>query len=144
MIFSFIIPISLVLLGFIVGRINEARHFADLEEREDSFKHVVLSDLKTIPEGMNRSQFVSGSVVISIDYYKRIIASIRMFFGGEVASYQSLLTRARREAILRMIDEADDYDSKYIANIRIETSKVFENDEGIGSLEVYAYGTALS
>ena len=56
-----------------------------------------------IPEHKIRSaRLVSGSAVISVDYFKRILFSLRNIFGGNVKSYESLLERARREALLRM------------------------------------------
>jgi uncharacterized protein YbjQ (UPF0145 family) len=44
---------------------------------------------------------VSGSVVVSVDYFKRFLAGLRTLVGGRVTSYETLLDRARREAILR-------------------------------------------
>jgi len=142
-IIEFGVFLSLIALGFIFGRINEAAHFASLSKREMATSHIILSDKKSVPEGISHSQFVSGNAVISIDYYKRVAAGLRMIFGGEMRSYQSLLTRARREAILRMVEQATSAGSSYIANVRIETSSVFQNERGVGSIEVYAYGTAL-
>ena len=40
--------------------------------------------------------------MVSVDYFKRFLAGLRMIFGGRVSSYESLLDRARREALLRM------------------------------------------
>jgi len=63
-------------------------------------------------------------------------------FGGRVSSYESLLDRGRREAILRMKESAKG--ASEIVNVRIETSSISKNDNrGIGSIEVYAYGTAI-
>ncbi len=138
-----VIFVTLVVIGFVFGRINEAKHFADLNRREEQMRHMVLMDTKTIPGDMLRSDFVAGNVVVSVDYYKLVGASLRTLIGGEIASYQSLLTRARREAVLRMSEQANAMGAHYIANVRIETSSVFQNTQNIGSIEVYAYGTAL-
>ncbi|MFT6733724.1 MAG: hypothetical protein ACJAS9_001914 [Polaribacter sp.] len=37
-----------------------------------------------------------------MDYFKRFLAGLRNIFGGRVVTYESLVDRARREAILRM------------------------------------------
>ena len=65
---------------------------------------------------------VCGSAVISIDYFKRILAGLRNIFGGTVKSYETLIDRARREALLRMKEKADD--ATMIINVRIETSTI--------------------
>ena len=49
-----------------------------------------------------RTRLVQGSAVISIDYFKRMLAALRNIVGGEVKSYETLVDRARREATLRM------------------------------------------
>ena len=145
---EFLINISFFLfllgLGFVFGRMNESRHFRRLRQREADLAYIVVSNTKKMPEGMTASQFVSGNVVISIDYYKRLAAGIRGIFGGQIRSYTSLLERARREAVVRLKEQAKQNGMTHISNLRLETSSVFQNAKNnLGSLEVYAYGTAL-
>jgi len=87
---------------------------------------------------------VHGHVVVSVDYFKQILAGLRNVFGGTVQSYETLLDRARREAVLRMKECCPTADQ--ILNLRIETSSISKGDSGdrIGSIEVLAYGTAIS
>ena len=42
---------------------------------------------------------VTGSIVISLDYFKRVIAGLRGLVGGRIKTYEPLLERARREAM---------------------------------------------
>ena len=59
-------------------------------------------------------------------------------------SYESLLDRAKREAILRLKAQATGCDA--IINLRMETSNlasVQSRKKGIGGVEVIAYGTAV-
>jgi uncharacterized protein YbjQ (UPF0145 family) len=89
---------------------------------------------------------VTGIAVVSIDYFKYVAASLRNFFGGRVTSYESLLDRARREALLRMKDAARARGATVIVNARLEISSVSGFDtgaRGARSAEVLAYGTAL-
>ena len=89
-----------------------------------------------------RCSLVSGSVVISVDYFKRILAGLRNIFGGNVQSYETLVDRARREAVLRMKESCPDAD--YVLNLRLETSSIFKGKrKQVGSVEVLAYGTAV-
>lgn len=136
--------LTLLLVGFVFGRINESKHFSDLKRREAELDHIKISNFKKIPEAYGSSEFVSGSVVISIDYFKRVGAALRTLVGGQIGSYTSLIERARREAVLRMKEQARLEGSDFVANVRLETASVFKNARtGIGSLEVFAYGTAL-
>ena len=141
---GFLSFIVLLGVGFVFGRLNEAKHFRALDRREEELSHITISNTKKLPVGYGASGFVTGNVVISIDYFKRIAAALRGLVGGQIKSYTTLLERARREAVLRMKQEAAEQGATHIANMRIETSSVFQNAKtNVGSLEVYAYGTAL-
>jgi len=123
---------------------NEAQHFRALDQREAELAYITVSNTKQIPGDMHASKFVSGNVVISIDYFKRIAAGIRSLFGGRINSYATLVERARREAVVRMKTQAEQSGMTHISNLRLETASVFKNAKSnIGSLEVYAYGTAV-
>lgn len=139
------IVLTLLVLGFIFGKIAEARHFSAIKAREAALIDLPTTNSKlplgAVPEDC-RGELVQGSVVISVDYFKRMLASLRNFFGGSVQSYETLLDRARREAILRMKEEAQG--ASQIFNLRIETSSISKGAQsGIGSVEVLVYGTAL-
>ena len=87
---------------------------------------------------------VQGNVVISIDYFKRFLAGLRMIFGGRIRAYESLVDRARREALLRMRRAARDMGAAYVFNVRMETASISKGaNNAIGSVEVVAYGTAI-
>ncbi len=134
----------LVGLGFFFGRMNEARHFRSLNAREAELAHITVSNTKQMPYGMTDSMFVDGNVVVSIDYFKRIGAILRGLIGGRMGTYTTLVERARREAVVRMKAKAQASGMTHIANIRLESASVFKNAQSqIGSIEVFAYGTAL-
>ena len=146
--FQFEIGISLVLLliGFFSGRYFEKKHFESIIRREAELADViVIASKHTTPtDSLKPGQMVTGSVVISVDYFKRFLAMLRTIFGGRVTAYETLLDRARREAILRMKLEARNMNADRIFNIKLETASISKNASGnIGSVEVLAYGTAL-
>ena len=85
---------------------------------------------------------VSGSVVVAIDYFKRFIASLKMLIGGRLGSYESLVERARREAIVRMQKHAQSMGATAIYNARIEFSVIGQQPK-ISGAELLAYGTAV-
>lgn len=92
-------------------------------------------------ENIKDVKLVNGNVVISIDFFKKIVASLINLFGGNITAYETLLDRARREAILRIKEDASD--ASEIINIRIETSSISKNTKTVGAIEVLAYGTAI-
>ncbi|MDP6524237.1 MAG: heavy metal-binding domain-containing protein [Kiritimatiellia bacterium] len=138
------VPIGFIAITMIIGMILEKRHFRRIEAREERFADMPVLNGKQFPldRPVLESRLVSGSVVVSIDYFKRFLASLRNIFGGEVRSYCSLLDRGRREAILRMKEQFPDAD--LVINLRVETSSISQGKkETIGSTEVLAYGTAM-
>jgi len=144
---NLILPIFLLILGYTAGSIAERRHYRSIERREQEFLALPAVTLRDVESSEEVSgQLVIGNVVISIDYFKRALAILRNIFGGRVASYESLVDRARREAILRMKEEAAKAGAHIVVNMRIETSSIGQSanrKKQIGSVEAIAYGTAL-
>jgi uncharacterized protein YbjQ (UPF0145 family) len=139
------IPVLLIVLGKFVGASLERRHYQSIEEREARFRSKPAFSTKQSNSlaSVRRAELAIGSVVVSVDYFKRFLSGFRMIFGGEIRSYSSLIDRARREAVLRMKESQPDADA-YI-NTRLETSTISSSsgDEGLGTIEVLAYGTAI-
>ena len=139
--------IFLVLLisGYVTGRIAETRHYRSIHEREEALRPVLLIASRHLPDGtQGETTLVTGSVVVSVDYFKRFLAGLRNLFGGRVSSYETLLDRARREAILRMKQRAHEHGAQMVFNLKLETSSISKGArDAIGSVEVLAYGTAL-
>lgn len=134
----------LIALGYFFGRHAEKKHYASIIKREQRFIHLPAISTKHLlsDEAIYKATLAYGGVVISVDYFKRILAGLRNFFGGSVRSYETLLDRARREAILRLKESAPKADQ--IINLRIETSSIYKGGgKTIGSVEVLAYGTAI-
>lgn len=141
-----IVFLALLALGFFFGRLAESRHYRSINQREDELRSllVVADRMPPIQFQSHDSCLVTGSVVISVDYFKTVAAGLRGIFGGRVGAYESLLDRARREAILRMQEEARALGAEAVFNLKFETSRIGQNaGKSLGSVEVLAYGTAL-
>jgi uncharacterized protein YbjQ (UPF0145 family) len=139
--------IVLMLLGYGFGTWAERRHYKSIEERETRYQHLPTIGLKQpLPQQgrVVKTQLAAGNVVISVDYFKRFLAALRNIFGGRVISYETLVDRARREATLRMKESCPG--ATQIINVRLETASLSKNTKkgSIGSIEVFAYGTALT
>lgn len=144
--YDLIILFALLLLGYVFGRMAEKRHFRSIIKRESEYQNI-LTFAKRFPlhnEGDQRAELVGGNVVISVDYFKRFVATLRNLIGGRVTTYESLLERARREALLRMKAEARKKGLNTIVNVKLETASITKgNKNQVGAVEVYAYGTGL-
>lgn len=142
---KFGLPLLIIVIALIAGSILERNHYRSIDEREYQYAQLPLLNGKRYPtrRPIAQSRFVSGSVVISYDHFKRLLAGLRMIFGGEVKSYVSLLDRGRREAILRMKEQC--LDAELIVNLRVETSSISKGGKRrrLGAVELFAYGTAL-
>jgi len=141
-----IILATLLATGYFFGQYFEKKHYKSIIMREHTYRNIVAvcSRIPPLSETPEASILVTGSVVISVDYFKRFLASLRTLIGGRVVSYESLLDRARREAILRMKEKADSLGADKIFNIKLETASISKNARGgIGSIEVLAYGSAF-
>jgi len=141
--------LTLLGLGYFFGQLAERRHYKSIIKREAETRHVPLLTLKTIPGSLKKCNvdLVAGNVVVSVDFFKRFLSGLRNLVGGRVKSYETLLDRARREAILRMKEKAIEKGAIVISNIRIETASINKNSrrrQSVGSIEVVAYGTAIS
>jgi len=140
----FFVLLLLTALG--VGSLLERRHYRSIQEREDRLGHILVFAERQPPPQFSGQPFhlVCGSVVISSDYFKTIAAGLKGLIGGRLTSYETLLDRGRREAILRMKEQAAQHGAQAIFNVRLETSTLNQNKgKGIVCAEMLAYGTAL-
>ncbi len=141
-----LLAIILLIVAFFTGGIAERRHYKSIIRRENELGDLVVVLAKTLPpmSPAPATALVRGSVVISVDYFKRFLARLRMIFGGRIHTYESLMDRARREAILRMQNEARVIGASMIFNMRFETSSISKGSRNaVGTVEVLAYGTAV-
>ncbi len=142
---NIIILAVLISCGYFFGKHAEKKHFRSIKERENNLLSLPLTSSKYPLDDkapVQQAYLVQGCVVIYIDYFKRIVAGLRNFFGGNVQSFETLLDRARREAVIRLKESCTDADE--IINLRIETSSISKGgDNRIGCVEVLAYGTAI-
>ncbi len=139
LIFQLVIFALLFSVGFAFGRRNERQHLAELEQNEQRLAYISVGNLRKV-EFEHHGQLISSNVVISHDYFKYVLASVQNFFGGRLSSYESIVERARREAMVRLKIQAEQLGATHIAAVRLSTT-----DLGMGGMvEVFAYGTAIT
>ena len=146
--FEFLLFVALLLLGYFAGRVAEARHYRSIRRREQASLRMEIATSRAVEPGsaVTKAFLVSGSTVVSPDYFKRVASALRKLFGGRISAYEGLLDRARREALLRMKKQALLGGASKVINVRMETSTiggVTSRRRHIVGVEVLAYGTAL-
>ncbi|MDO4427390.1 MAG: heavy metal-binding domain-containing protein [Moraxella sp.] len=133
-----LLAVSLVVIGWYFGGRNERRHLKTLAVREADFAHVRLSGERFCQINTARTpRLVTGSVVIAQDRFKLVMADILSLFGKNLTVYESLLERARREAVIRLKAEADRVGCTQVYGLRFELTEIE------GGVEILAYGTAV-
>jgi uncharacterized protein YbjQ (UPF0145 family) len=138
------LPLALVVVAMVVGTILERRHFTRIRQREFDYRDQPMLNGEEYPgdRPIAETRMVTGATVVSLDYFKRLLAVFRFILGGEVRSYCSLLDRGRRESLLRMREAWPEADM--IINVRLETSSISKGGKNtIGASEVLAWGTAI-
>lgn len=136
----------LLVVGYSAGRIAERRHYRSILKREMEMREILIFSNRFPPlSSKDAQELVTGSVVISEDYFKRVVSGLRSIIGGRLRGYESLLDRARREAVLRMKQEARDKGAHMIVNVKFQTFSIpGRSRNSFGAVEVMAYGTALT
>lgn len=145
--FNLLLPLLLLLVAFVVGSILEKKHYQSIIRREQELRHIIVVASRMPPDDFGGQFLVRGNVVVSSDYFRRLLAMFRQIFGGNIKSYESLLDRARREAVLRLKEQAAAGGADIVFNLKMETSSLSGTDRGqnsgaLGTVEVLAYGTA--
>ena len=140
---------AMLLGAWISGTLLERRHLKNLLLLESGSRDVLALTIEDLPPGwrVESCDLVIGNVVISQDYFKRVAASIKGIFGGNIGVFEPLLERARREALLRMKAAARARGHDTVINVRIETSPLANSrrdGKGTAGVEIMAFGTAIS
>ena len=81
---------------------------------------------------------VQGNTIRAKHVGRDIMASLKNLVGGELQGYTELLTESRREAMTRMLAQAQELGANAVVNVRFSTSSITQ-----GAAELYCYGTAV-
>jgi uncharacterized protein YbjQ (UPF0145 family) len=81
---------------------------------------------------------VRGNTIRARHVGRDIMAGLRTIVGGEIKDYTEMLSRARDQALQRMVSEAETLGANAIIGVRFTTSQTMA-----GAAEILAYGTAV-
>lgn len=141
--FNYAPLLILFVVGWFFGSRHERQHLAQLAISEKELSHILTSSERFYQPKIaanSEGELVLGSVVIAQDYFKMVIARVLSIFGKNLTTYETLLDRARREALVRMRMQAHTKGYNHIYGLRFEVSNINQ----LGSMvEAIAYGTAV-
>jgi uncharacterized protein YbjQ (UPF0145 family) len=130
MIFFVYWPLFLLVAAFAAGWFGvwlDSEHRRGLEYRRGMVGHVLVSDVDGYP-GLDQAaatpRLLHGEVVLAANRINAFRGRIKQLFGGEVRSYHDLITRARQEAMLRLMESAARAGLDAVGNVRIEAVDV--------------------
>jgi uncharacterized protein YbjQ (UPF0145 family) len=101
---------------------------------------MIVVNTETVPgyEIKEVKGLVQGNTVRAKHVGRDIAAALKNLVGGELKGYTELLTEARRQAMERMLAQAQQLEANAVVNVRFATSAVSQ-----GAAELYVYGTAV-
>lgn len=100
----------------------------------------IVVNTETIPgrKILQIKGLVQGNTVRAKHVGRDIAASLKNLIGGELTGYTELLVESRREAMARMLAQAQQLGANAVVNVRFATSSITS-----GAAELYCYGTAV-
>jgi uncharacterized protein YbjQ (UPF0145 family) len=121
----------------VVGQYYDEFHRLFSEKKEEG---MFVVNTETVPgfDVVEMKGIVQGNTVRAKHAGRDIAAGFKNLVGGELKGYTELLTESRREAVERMIAQAQELGANAVVNVRFSTSAVTA-----GAAELYAYGTAV-
>lgn len=101
---------------------------------------MIVVNIETIPGHKVREVkgLVQGNTIRAKHLGRDVIAGLKNLVGGELVGYTELLVEARRQALERMLAQAEQLGANAVVNVRFTTSAITQ-----GAAELYAYGTAV-
>lgn len=101
---------------------------------------MIITNIDSVPGRavVEHYGIVMGSTVRAKHIIADWGASFKNIVGGELKAYTALLNESRKQAIERMVSQAEQLGANAVINVRFATSSVAQ-----GAAELYVYGTAV-
>lgn len=139
-------PLLFLAVAFFAGNFIGSRHEKRLAERQKTVSHIRTTDLNRFnnPDHAILANLFTAEVTLGIDHFRGFLGSLKNIFGGEVRSYQKTLDRARREALMQVVEQAHQAGYNAVANIRLEFVDISGKANMVrraSMVTIIAYGT---
>ena len=134
--------VTVGVVGWLIATWFERRHFKSISKRELPLQKIRVNTSKQFsscePEA---ATLLIGSVVVAHDYFRTLTIFLRRLIGGNFRHYERLVQRGRREALIRLKEEAELRGLDQVINVRFTTSAV--SGRFLRAVEMVAYGTGI-
>ncbi|PCI59991.1 MAG: hypothetical protein COB37_10165 [Kordiimonadales bacterium] len=128
-------------LGWLIATLYERRHNKQMAEREALLGDIKISTTKHIGSNAASGVMIYGSVVVAHDFFRTLIIQFRKIIGGNIKAYERLVVRGRREALIRLREDARLRGFDRVVNVRYGSSRI--SGLFINAVELVAYGTGI-
>lgn len=134
--------ISVAVVGWMIAAWFERRHLKSMSRREISLSKIRINTSKRAPDCEPEGcTLLIGSVVVAHDYFRTLFIFIRRLIGGNIRPYERLVQRGRREALIRLKEEAELRAIDKVINVRFTTTAI--SGRFLHAVEMVAYGTGI-
>jgi len=128
-------------IGWLIATLFERRHNAQMTEREKLLGDIKVTTSKHANVNAENGVLIYGSVVVAHDFFRTLIIQLRKLIGGNIKPYERLVKRGRREAFIRLREDARLRGFDEVINVRFAGSKV--SGRFLSAVELIAYGTGI-
>lgn len=125
--FFIVLPGLMLLIPMISGAITGRRHDEDLARREAATADVWQTDMKSTDKavvGATTPCLLTAEVSLGIDHFRAWLGQLKHLIGGQLKSYERSLIRARREALVRLSEEAKRRGYNAVVNVRLQFADI--------------------
>jgi len=133
--------IAIGVVGWTIATLFERRHAAYMNKREKLLEDISVSTNKEAGDDAESGVMIYGSVVVAHDFFRTLVIQFRKIIGGNIKAYERLVARGRREAFIRMREDARLRGFDSVVNVRFTGSHV--SGRFISAVEMVAYGTGI-
>ena len=128
-------------VGWLIATLLERRHNHQMTEREKLLADVKISTSKQAGPSARDGALIIGSVVIAHDFFRTLIIQFRKLIGGNIKPYERLVNRGRREAFIRLREEAVQRGFDRVINVRFDSAHI--SGRFLSAVEMVVYGTGV-
>jgi len=138
-----IVTVGPLLFSWIFGNIYQKKKQEELEARIQAFGTDNLTTLKTPPAQVSASELLTASIIMSVSWWQKLLGGLKTIFGGQIQTWDEVLTWARKEAMQRLRELARTKGFDNVINVRLETSEIQSSKGRNTAIEILAYGTGI-
>ena len=152
-VFILFFPLAFI-YSMLFGWIHQSGRQKKLLAREQKMAGIVGGDnIHTLSTPINLEQIsqcglVMTNITVAPSWWQLFLGGIKSIFGGQIQSFDKVLTYGRGEVMQRLREQALGEGWSEVINVRVETSMVMNKVKGgqqnkLGTLEFVAYGTGI-